>query len=329
MKTTWQEYDIDDDALHEWLPWGGLVHPSVLKNKDLSLTAIYSYQEKYLEKIEKELESFSFVNGWSFWVEKQKIDNVCRFFITVTWNPFFDNAKKINPEIRNTLSGTGVSYEKMIKYFCNVIQELQEYLSQYCDAQLLKNEEILSYLKTTLAMENEDVKMPDLPLYLDAFFAQTLQFQPLSETFQINGYYIGCLSLMGIISDEALRLVPNDCRIVRRLLIFDKKAAEDELENYTKDWCKDRDYMWEFLCDPILKELNGYYTTSIVFFNKDLSKLEMTLKNATLNFSRMELPHSRERYRLKDVWWGSLPAVFRANVVSPLIGLKGIQDLII
>ena len=41
----------------------------------------------------------------------------------------------------------------------------------------------------------------------------------------------------------------------------------------------------------------------------------------------MELPYIIEDYNRKDVWWGSLPGIFRANVMPPLTGFSGLQGL--
>ena len=42
----------------------------------------------------------------------------------------------------------------------------------------------------------------------------------------------------------------------------------------------------------------------------------------------MELPYLVENYHQKNVWWGSLPGMFRSNIVPPILGFDSLDELL-
>ena len=48
QRVTWKEYEMDPTCVADWLSWGGLVHPSIMRGKDDSFFGVLAY-EPYID----------------------------------------------------------------------------------------------------------------------------------------------------------------------------------------------------------------------------------------------------------------------------------------
>lgn len=324
MKKTWQEYAVNDRALYEWLPWGGQIHDSVLKNKDESLMGVFTYTMECATQVQPD--PVLFKNGWAIWTEVQKIEGTFHCYMVVLWNPFFYK----NEWIINSLSEKAIHYDNLVETFVETLQRIEKTLKSYSDIRLLQNEESLSFLFSTLAMGNDPLPSMDNPLYLDAIFDKAIPFKPMKSTFCVNHKYLGIVSLLGYPDNEILKLLPYDnFRFSRRMLFFGEKEAKNELERYTRKWCEKRNVFKSYITNDLLTQFNGYYTNNLIFYNEDKDQLDEQLTDIDINLQNMSIPHIVETTNLKDIWWGTLPGIFRANLNPPIVSLMNLKELMV
>lgn len=324
-----QEYKINLQALHEYLPWGGLIHPKIIKNKDESLMGFITYKSLNMITIPN-AKINTFGNGWALWIEKQHFNNENQYMVTLCWNPFFD----ANNFVSNTFDKKKIDRSNTANYFLEILQQLQEDLSSVVTCNILENAEILSYLASTISTCKESFELPEVPLYLDALLSQDVDFKMShNNVININNKIVSVVTLlnfpdvpiMGSLFEEFKQYT---YRFSRRFLFLSEKSAQKELKNYTSNWCSGRSAMLKFMRDGLLGELNGYHTNAFVFL-ADEEESKRILKKVAEVLQYMELPYIIENYNRKDTWWGSLPGLFRANITPPLTFVTHLGELLL
>lgn len=333
MKKTLQEYRIDDTALYEWLPWGGLIHPAVIRNKDESLMGFLRYKKTGEDNIELSDggKPMQFVNGWALWTEQQNFDTATETILTVVWNPFFNR----DSAATNTLNGKTIGRRETEIYFFSVLLAIEQSLSKHIEICVMKNEEILSFLASTISMRQEQIPMPDIPLYLDVTLSQ-VEFKMLTNQIKINKQNMAIVTVPAlgqyrtfIIQTLFQHLSKYEYRFCRRVLLFSQDAVRKELSRRMQGWCANRTAVKDSIQKDLLHTLNGYYSNTFIFFGADENQLNRNLLHATAIFESIGLPYVIEAKKYKDVWWGSLPGLFRANVMPPIQGVSNFGDFLL
>lgn len=331
MLDTLQEYEIDDSKLTEWIPWGGLVQPSVVRNKDNSYMGFFTYdwdQDAPLQSIELPL-----FKGVSLWVETSSyLDG--KPVLTVCWNPFFG----MNKKILNVMEGDKpfADYRNADHYFLKILSAYEKELSKLFNIKRLINEDVLSFLASTISMKEEHKAMPDVPLYLDARLSTlSTSFVNLPDGIELGGNSVAVFSLPAFGHYDKLQnllfwsLGGMNYRFSRRMLCMTRSYAEKVLNKYTSSWCSDRSGVKDAIKKGLLFELNGYYTNSLFLFENDEDKLDISISNTKKILETIQVPYIEETKNYKDVWYGSLPGIFRANLVPPIQGTSVVQFMAI
>lgn len=149
------------------------------------MSFLKEFEIKNYEKniLMKNLEFPKFRRGWAMWNERQNTLKGDRDFIILCWNPF---ETKLNPNIENTL-GEKVLKEDFLKYFGEESKKFCEEISKVTKAKLLEYQELMNFLSFTLNFEEIEIKMPDVPLYMDALLSQDVKFEFKANDIFING----------------------------------------------------------------------------------------------------------------------------------------------
>lgn len=324
---SWKEYELIEDKLADWLPWGGLTHPAVMQCKDDSFFGVIAYTPYEKEKI-RAVNLPNFKNGWNLWIEHQHMPGFDRDFIVVSWNPFFNRRG-------NIINGTGnrtIPWNAARNAFYKVLQVLAENLSVLTDCQILEYQEIVDFLEFTLAMDARKVEMPDVPLYLDALLSQDINLDFSRNHLRIDDKKLCIVSLpaMAEHSDRkkiAKYLQGEFYRHVQRLLLLGEKRSRKECEWYMNSWCPGRKSLKNFIREGLLGKLNGYHMEAfLIAFREDEHRHKTDGLKALLN--QLQLPYIVENYNHKQVWWGSIPGMFRSNIVPPITGFDGLENLL-
>ena len=321
-----KEFDEKILAVEEWLSWGGITLPHVMQQKGGSCFSVIEYEPYERNYLTKKLDLPNFRRGWAMWNERQHTLTGDKDFLVVFWNPF---ETKINPNIENTLGDT-VKKEKFLSYFGAEVENICKELSKVTRVKLLEYQELMNFLSFELNMEEIEVKMPDVPLYMDALLSQDVQFDFKANDIYINGKKLLVLTLPTMPNAwEIFEKVKNfSYRYVRRILLFDEQESELEMKKYAGQWCPCRKIMLKEIEKEILASFNGYCWNGFIF-RLDETEYETFRQDMDEYLTLKEILFVFEHYNLKDVWWGSLAGIFLANITPPLIGFNSAEEFIL
>ena len=182
----------------------------------------------------------------------------------------------------------------------------------------------------SLTLEEKEIKMPEVPLYMDALLSQDEQFEFKANDININGKKLLILSLPDLsnVWEMFEEIKKYEYRYVRRILIFDERESEIEMKKYCGNWCPNRKIMQKEIERGILSKFNGYYWSGFIFLlnNEEYEEVRTALeKYLTLKESAFVF----EKYNLKDVWWGSLAGMYLANITPPIVGFESVEEFIL
>ena len=226
------EFGLQSTAIEEWLPWGGIIRPSIMRQKDGSMFSIITY-DPYTTDLSSTLPLREFRRGWVMWNEHQHaVGSQAQDYLIIGWNPFETNGR-----IENALR-PGVMAAGSVDYFDQEIHRFLADFQKLTAARLLEYQEIMDVLSFSLSMGEDRQEMPDCPLYMDALLSQNVDFEFGSNDVFINGKRICAVSLFAPdgANDLYQQLEHVTYRHVRRLLLFNKKQAKHDLLKYTSRW---------------------------------------------------------------------------------------------
>lgn len=317
-----KDYGLGTTAIEEWLPWGGIVEPFVMKQKDGSLFCVIAYEP--LPAGKTVLEAWKFRRGWVAWCEDQHTEESIRHYLVLLWNPFYSGARI---HVENALQPK-VSKNKTVPYFKKVAEDLLSAVQGVTKARLIEYQELMDFISFSLTIGTDHVEMPEIPLYMDVMLSQNNTFEFLANGIRINGKNVLCLSILGLpdtsVIDAWLEAFPF--RHVRRLVLMDLQQAKRDINQYTKTWCPSRKILKKRMLDGILRNCNGYYTEQYFLLLPE-EQTESITEELETRLNRAGVAYIFESFNLKEVWWGSLPGLFLANNAPPLTGFDALGDI--
>lgn len=336
-----QEYHIDLTKMHEYLPWGGLLYPQVVRNKDGSLMGFIEYttiRDDIPDAVGKE-KIDEFPRGWALWIEQQHFEGEYQRVITLLWQPHID---KKNQRVLNTLDDRPLLEPETGKYFVRVLKDLCTDLSATVFAQILTGEYIFSYLQSTLAgkfCHTDYLQDKKEPLYLDAVLSRDIEFTVFGNKtekkndIEINSHLISIVTPLGYPDMAVLGTLfkafrDMDYRFVRRFIFVDEETAKKEMKRYMKDWCMGRSSVREFMKKHLINQFNGTYTNSFIFHFTEEEREEKEEYIGRV-FEAIGQTYILENYSRKQCWWGSILGIHRANQIIPLQGVDRLGDLLV
>ena len=319
-----KEYEIDDTAVEEWLSWGGITRPTVLRQKGGSCFSVIEYEVYEKNKLTKAIEFPKFQRGWAMWVERQHSTEGDKDFAVIFWNPF------VNGNYIENALGKKILKDKFLDYFCGEVEKIYKEICKVTSARMLEYQEILDFLTFSLSLGENRVLMPEVPLYLDALLSQDINFEFKANDILVNGKKILILSLPTV--PEVFEMFADfekiSYRYVRRILFFDDKESAEEWKEYSGRWCDSRKTMLKKIEESVLQEVTGYFWNGFIF-HLDEANYESFREYVSGNMQERELLYVLESYNLKDVWWGSLSGMYLANITPPLVGFSSAENLLL
>ncbi|MFC2741973.1 MAG: hypothetical protein ACFN1I_00895 [Selenomonas artemidis] len=319
-----KEFGLSATAVNEWLPWGGIVRPGVMKQKDGSMFSVISYAPYKTE--ESEVLAWGFRRGWCLWNEHQHAADIpAQDYLIIAWNPFVTKGRS---HVGNALR-KDISVKNSIDYFEEEVGRFLEEFGKLTSARLLTYQEIMDVLSFSLSMGDDRQEMPDCPLYMDALLSQNIDFRFGSNDVFVNDRRALIVSLFSPeeLEDVYDALTHMTYRHVRRLLLFNEKEAKMDLNKYTARWFPTRSVIRHMATDDLLGAYNGYYTDTFLFY-LDVANYTPFRTFFTDHLNRRELPYIVEDFNLKEVFWGSVPGLFLANAHPPVTGLRSLSEFL-
>ena len=323
-----KDYGRNATAMEEWLPWGGIVvAPFVMRQKDASYFAVISY-DAVPEDPTDHIPDWDFCRGWVIWTEHHhREDGTEHDYLVLFWKPF---VQKGRPYVENALTSKTVRKEKDIDFFIEVAQTFCESMKVVAPtARLIEYQELIDFLSYELTFGMDHVEMPEVPLYLDVLLHQNNTFDFTPNDIYINKKRLVVISLIGLPDVEPIyqTLKNINFKHVRRFTMFGPNEGSYDMKQYTSHWCLSRKIVKNAILDGIESRYNGYYFENIELLLKEedddafCSYIEHALR-------KMECGYILESFNLKEVFWGSLPGLYLANNVPPLIGFERLEELL-
>lgn len=321
-----KQFGLSSTAVEEWLPWGGIVRPAIMKQKDGSMFAIFKY-EPYSYPADPialaKIKTWTFRRGWVFWQEEQHIEKETNYYLIICWNPFISGGKAQNalkPQIKASV---------VLDYFESFLQEFLKEFQKYTQVSLLTYQQIMDVLSFSLSHGDNYQEMPDVPLYMDALLSQDIDLNFGSNDIYINGKRLYIVSFQAPWDVTALsdHIKNMTYRHSRRLVFFGAKESRRNLKLYTNNWFPGRKVIRSMCLEGILSRYNGYYTESFQFLLHE-ADWEAFPRYFEQCLGALGVNYIVQHYRLKETFWGSIPGLFLADTRPPIVGFTCIADFI-
>lgn len=321
-----KESAINNTAVDEWLPWGGITRPAVMEQKDHSYFSVISYLPWYKQVFPNNVNFPELCRGWGLWSERQHTLKGDTHYIVLFWNPFTEKNKSY---VENTL-GEKIDKDKTKDYFEQESQKFTKMIRQVTVARLLTYQEIMDFLSFSLSMGDNHADMPEDSSCMDVLLSQDIKFRFDANDIYINDKRVLIVTLPGLTEPNMLfdKFSKIPFRYVRRLLMFNPDEAKKDLNKYAGHWCSGRKTMLKRIEQDIISSINGYYYNGFIF-HVPRQEYENFRSYITAELTKMEIPFIIENYNLKDVWWGSIAGNYLANITPPLVGFSSVTDLLI
>ena len=239
--------------------------------------------------------------------------------------------------------------DRAIDLFASVLPEIRP----------LDDEETLTYLHACVSTRRHRVRVPDIPVYLDAILCDepfTGGFAPaLGRSFLRTVTVLGfpSVTVPGILDD--LNRLGLSYRWVTRFIPLDRIAATNVLARYRRQWFAKRKSVGMILkevmfneqaalldtdadnkaadADVALQELGddlvsfGYVTTTVTVADEDTHAAEEKIRAVERAIHARGFTTIRESVNAVEAWLGSLPGHVYANVRQPIIHTLNLAHL--
>jgi type IV secretion/conjugal transfer VirB4 family ATPase len=243
------------------------------------------------------------------------------------------------------------AYSAHLKTFLTEVDRIYTLFRELmAEAEPLDDEETLTYLHSCISLGRHRVKVPEIPMYLDAILADTPLIGGLEP--RLGNHHLRVITVMGFpgttipgILDQLNRL-NFEYRWVTRFLPLDKIDALAEINRYRKQWFAKRKGVMTLIretvsqtesamvdSDALNKSLDsdaaaqelgddavsyGYFTAVVVVSDPDANIVEKKVRAVEKSINSLGFNVVNETLNAVDAWFGSLPGLCRANVRRPL-----------
>ncbi|HEV8408342.1 MAG TPA: conjugal transfer protein TrbE, partial [Sphingomicrobium sp.] len=227
------------------------------------------------------------------------------------------------------------------------------------EVRVLDDDETLTFLHTCVSARRHQVTMPETPMYLDAFIADTDLTGGLEP--MLGHLHLRTLTLLGFpaLSRPAILDALNhqnfEYRCVSRFIALDRADATRALTRLRRQWFNKRKSVSALLrevmynqpvqltdsdadnkvadADLALQELGaddvafGYLTTTITVADADPMAADEKVRSVERVVNGLGFTAKRERINAVEAWLSSLPGHLYANVRQPLVHTLNLAHL--
>lgn len=330
------------------LPDGYTIHFEVQRNKSDKYPTKNLKNKPYPTQIIDKLRENSV---------KKEIFYVTEYYITVTYVITNNTENKIENLLLSSKSvlrkKNQETKEELLAEFRNNLKEFKATIELFAEQiktasisiELLKNEELLGFLYTTINMsKKEKIKVPESRMFLDEYL--TVSNITNSEITKFNDEYLKVITI-NIFPDEVIPRVFNDLenlnfefRYVTRFIMLSKEEALSILKNFRIYYnAKMKSFFQWFIeaatqrevtnvdttaiekmneVDVATNELKtgnlayGYYTFSFIIKDKNLEELDKKIQQVKKILNFYDFVAGEDKYNTIDTLFGAIPG----NVVN-------------
>ena len=256
---------------------------------------------------------------------------------------------------------TQVNYDRLLDSFRSQVgQSLDLITRHFPESELLSEGDLLTYLHSTISSKEHQVRMPPVPMYLDALLPDEPLlggFRPkLGENFLA---VVGILGFPGATQPElldALNRIPVEYRWVSRFICLSKNEAKRELEVLQRKWFAKRKSVGTLVkelftnqesmisdtdavhkshdVEAALLELGsedvayGYLTTTFTLSHSEPETLKILVSEVERVINGVGFTTKHETVNAIEAWLGSIPGNTQRDVRRPLVNTINLAHLL-
>lgn len=288
-----------------------------------------------------------------------------KYYLTLQFLPPAESTEKITKlffsgKNAEKVDGDTVDYNKSLEFFIAATDRFGDILKDIVfEAEFLSDQELLTYLHSTISPKLHQVSTPETPMYLDAFLADTPLIGGLTP--KLGEHHVRTISILSFPTFtlpallDQLNQLPLNYRWVSRFIALDKQEAEKELKRYKKRWFAKRKGMMQMLqevftksesalfdtaavekardADVALQELAedyvvyGYYTATITVMHENLEQVNVMQREVERVINGLGFTTIAETFNAVEAWLSSIPGQAYANVRAPLLHTLNLAHL--
>ncbi len=284
-----------------------------------------------------------------------------RVFITFFYKTPIESVAKARRYLYENINTSDQDYQVYLENFETETDRIINLLDDiFPHVSVLTNDQLLTYLHSTISTKKHKVKMPEVPMFLDSFLAD----QPLRPGVEpkLGDYYLKTITIRFYPSKscpgmlEELNNLPFEYRWVTRFIYMGEDEAKREIEKLRKKWFAKRTTLWSVVkkviandqdvledsfalhmvddTDDALDELSnrecafGKLTTTITVWDKDPKLAVDKIKEVERVVNGLHFVTIREDLNAVEAWLSSIPGQVYANVRLPVLSTKNLARLI-
>ena len=284
-----------------------------------------------------------------------------RYHLTLVWLPPADTQAAAERALVERPSGEkGRDWREALGHFVAETNRALDLLAGFMpEVRALDDEETLTFLHGSVSERRHKVAVPDTPMYLDAFLADT----PLTGGLEpmLGGQHLRTVTVLGFPGMsrpgilDALNHQDFGYRWVTRFVPLDKAEATRALTRLRRQWFNKRKSVTALLrevmynqpvqltdsdadnkvvdADLALQALGqdyvafGYLTATITVSDADPAAADENVRAVERVVNGLGFTAMRERLNAVEAWLSSLPGHVYANVRQPLVHTLNLAHL--
>ena len=284
-----------------------------------------------------------------------------RYYLTFLWLPPAENAARAESWLYEGCESSGINPWELLRSFQDRSSRVLALLDGFMpECHWLDDGETLNYLHSTISTNRQCVRLPEVPMHLDALLVD----QPLVGGLEprLGEHHLRVLTITGFpgtttpgILDELNRLA-FPYRWSTRAILMDKTDATRLLTKIRRQWFAKRKSIAAILkevmtneqstlidsdaankasdADLALQELGAdsagmaYVTASVTVWDEDASRADEKLRLVEKVIQGRDFTAMPESVNAVDAWLGSLPGHAYANIRQPPISTLNLAHMI-
>ena len=284
-----------------------------------------------------------------------------RYFLTFTWLPPAEEGARAEAWLYEGRDHAGVDAHELQRGFVDRSNRILALLDGFMpECAWLDDAATLSYLHSTISTQRQRVRVPEMPMHLDALLAD----QPLTGGLKprLGDRHLRVLTIVGFpsvttpgILDE-LNSLAFPYRWATRAILLDKVEATKLVTRIRRQWFAKRKSIAAILkevmtneqsvlvdtdaankaadADAALQELGAdhagqaYVTATVTVWDADPSIADEKLRLVEKVIQGRDFTAMTETINAVDAWLGSLPGHCYANVRQPPISTLNLAHMI-
>lgn len=292
--------------------------------------------------------------------EEERSHYESRYFLTLLWLPPGDEASKAASWLYEGRAERGTDWRGALRGFIDRSDRVLALLDGFMpEAAWLDDGETLTYLHSCISTKEQAVRVPDVPMYLDAILADedlTCGLEP-----RLGASYLRTLTIMGLPSETSPGVLDDLNRLAfpyrwsTRAITLDKTDATKVLSRIRRQWFAKRKSVMAILkevmtneasalmdsdaankavdADAALQELGSdlvgtaYVTTTITVWDEDRRIADDRLQLVEKTIQARDFTAIREGVNAVEAWLGSLPGQVYANVRQPPVSTLNLAHM--